>query len=134
MNCQVVSLPVLCGELLEGNHLHCGGLVLVDQVSEPSWVRGHPHQGLRGWLARLLPLTVEEDDLVGDGIHAEHHVAAFLAHFVERNWRRSISIEATISLSEYQLVLINVLAEDIHKAYVMSPFLRWTRWTALAGG
>ena len=62
-------------------------------------------KGFRGWLARLLPLTVEEDDLVGDGIHAEHHVAALLVHFVERNWRRSISIEATISLSEYQLVL-----------------------------
>ena len=105
VNCQVVSLPVLCGELLEGDHLHCGGPVLVDQVSELSWVRGHPHQGFRGWVARLLPLTVEEDDLVGDGIHAEPHVAALLVHFVERNWRRSISIEATISLSEYQLVL-----------------------------
>ena len=90
---------------VEGNHLHCGGLVLVDQVSELSWVRGHPHQGFRGWLARLLPLTVEEDELVGDGIHTEHHVTALLAHFVKRNWRRSISIEATISLSEYQLVL-----------------------------
>ena len=48
-------------------------------------------------LAHLLPLTVEEDELVGDGIHAEHHVTALLAHFVKRNWRRSISIEATLS-------------------------------------
>ena len=82
---------------VEGNHLHSGGLVLVDQVVELGWVRGHPHQGSREGLAHLLPHTVEEEELVGDGIHVEHHVAALLAHFVERNWRRSISIEATLS-------------------------------------
>ena len=42
---------------VERNHLHCGGLVLIDQVSELSWVRGHPHQGLLTFFPSLLRKT-----------------------------------------------------------------------------